>query len=128
MDAPVELDILRVLLEAGEENLATLLNTLTAPAGEDGADGRVSLARVDRALDALERQGYVAFYWYASGWEALSPAERDLVLPLAGNVVLDPTSGGWRAVREQPDREGPIVVLTDRGEAHARRALRGDAG
>jgi hypothetical protein len=119
MDAPVELEILRVLLEAGEENLPTLLNSVRAADAPDAL-----LARVDRALDTLERQGCVAFYWYASGWVALAAAERGLVLPLADNVVFDPASGGWRAAREQPDREGPIVVLTGRGEARARRTLR----
>ena len=122
MEPPLQVEILRILLEAGEENLPTILNTLlvqhpaTAP--------EMLLADVADALERIERQSYAQLARYDDSWIALTPEERQLLPPLTKSVVWHPATGRWRWNSDVAGRERPTVVLTEEGREHIRGVLR----
>ncbi len=124
MERPLQLEILHMLLEAGEENLPTILNTLLVRRPDTAPE--VLLADVSDALEAIERQSYAELARYEDGWVTLTPEERQLVLPLAKSVEWHPAAGRWRWAGAPP--ACPVVVLTDKGKEHIRRVLRTTTG
>ena len=122
MESSLKLEILRLLLEAGEENLPTILNTVLVQHSSEPPD--VLLASVGEALEAIEKQSYTELAWYKDGWIALIPEERQLVLPLANSVAWDPATNQWRWKEEELGPERPIVILTSKGEDYIRSVLR----
>ena len=122
MSSPLEIEILHILLEAGEENLPTVLNTVLV---QHLAEPREALlARVEKALESLERQSYTELNWYKDGWVPLTAEQRRKVLPLANSVEWNTDAKRWHWKEEELGPERPIVTLTDKGEQYIRSVLR----
>ena len=122
MSQPLENEIMRILLEAGEENLPTVMNTLRE--GHTDAPPETLLAEAEASLQALERQGYIELCWYREGWVPLTTEERRKILPLVQSLVWNSATGHWQWNEAELGRERPLAVLTDAGQRHIRGVLR----
>jgi DNA-binding PadR family transcriptional regulator len=125
MDNTLGFQILRLLLEAGEENVPTILNTLLVQHVSEPPE--IFLQTIGAILKSAEEDGYVQFTWYRDGWVPLTPKERHMVLPPLDSVAWDPAAKRWRWKEEELGPERPIVILTDKGEQYVRRQLRAEA-
>jgi len=126
VERSLELEILHILLEAGEENLPTILNALLVRHPDTAPE--VLLVDVSDALQAIERQSFAQYARYEDGWVALTPEERQLVLPLVKSVVWQPAAGRWRWKKDVARPDFPVVILTDRGKEHIHHVLRAAPG
>jgi hypothetical protein len=121
MTPPLQQELLGLLLEAGEETVPTLFNTVLVRHPELSREAVAD--EVGEAMAALEQQAYVALSWYRDRWVDLTPEEHQRQVPLAlglrWNDALE--RWVWDEVRRGPDV--PIAVLTPQGEAFARRSL-----
>jgi hypothetical protein len=121
MQKMLKLKILRMLLEAGEENLPTILNTLLVQHPSEPPD--TLLARVWERLKSMEKKSYIEFAWYRDGWVPLTPEERGLLLPPANSLVWDSATSRWCWREGRLGPEPPIVILTDDGAQYIRGRL-----
>jgi hypothetical protein len=117
----LKLEILHMLLEAGEENLPTIFNTLLVQHPSEPPD--TLLVNVWERLKSLENKGYIEFVRHRNGWVPLTPEERELVLPPANSLVWDSAVGRWRWREEQLGLEPLTVILTDDGAQYIRSRL-----
>jgi len=123
MNQSLMLEILEILLEAGEENIPTILNTLLTRHSADPPESL--LEQTAQALRELEEQGYTELAWYRDGWVPLSAAERARILPLGNGVTWNAEAKRWRWKETDPGADRPLVILTEKGERHIRSRLRG---
>lgn len=123
MSHSLETEILRVLLEAGEENLPTVLNTVLVQHHAEPPE--ILLPRVEEALDSLEKKAFTELTWYKDGcWVPLTAEERTKVLPVANSVFWNAATKRWNWNETKLGPERPIVILTEKGEQYIRKLLR----
>jgi hypothetical protein len=121
MTPPLQRELLSLLLEAGEETVPTLFNTVLVR--RPGLSREAVADEVSEAMTALEQQSYVALSWYRNGWVDLTPDERERQLPLAEGLRWNDTLERWVWDEARRGPEVPIAVLTPQGEAFARQSL-----
>jgi len=110
-----------MLLEAGEENVPTVLNTILAEHPTDNHE--TLLMCVENALKSLEKRSCVDLEWYRDGWVPLSAEERRKVLALADCVVWHEDTREWNWNEKELGPEWPIVTLTEKGEQYIEAVL-----
>jgi hypothetical protein len=116
--SPLQLQILRLLEEAGEENIPTIANTIRAEAAPDA--GPDVLGQIDAALRALHEADLVGFAYYRGdhdpAWQPLTDARLRVVFPIHRCLEWHGASGGWRWREDRCGRERVIVTLEDQGK------------
>jgi hypothetical protein len=120
MKTSLEVAILSILLEAEEENLPTIVNTLRTQYGEVPPQELLIHARL--AIDALEKQGYAKFAWYRNDWVPLSEDDRRRTVASTNGILWDQDQGRWHWNKDLGS-EMPILILTDKGKQYIRSLL-----
>jgi len=126
MAEQLEKEILAILLEAGEENLPALVNTVGVQRHSPPKDSIV--AEVGDALDDLLRKSLIELTWYDDGWVPLTDEEQRAVLPVSRSVGWDAAANVWTWNEQSAAGRRPVVVLTPAGERQIRTLLASDPG
>ncbi len=115
----VEVNVLSVLSEAAEEELATLANTVLGSAEERG-DPQV-LQVLNASLDRLRQRQLIGYAYYKDGWQDLSDDQLAPFVPIRRCLAWDDAGARWRWNAAECGQERLIVVLLEKG----RRAIAG---
>jgi hypothetical protein len=126
MSQSLTIEILEMLLEAGEENIPTILNTVLARHPSDRPEAL--LEQTGQVLQELEGQRYAELAWYRGEWVPLSAAERARIVPIRNSVTWNTEAKRWQWKEADLGADRLLVILTEEGERHIRGVLRARSG
>jgi hypothetical protein len=119
---PLQVEILKMLAEAGEENLATIFNTVLVSTA-DGAPAMIA-ADVDGALDDLLDHGLIELAQWDGEWISLPDNDSRALRPFHRSLIWVPDSGSWAWDEARFGRRRVAAVLSPAGRQRAMKLSR----
>lgn len=110
--------ILRLLSEAGEENIPTMVNTLQAEAVI--ADKAKLLSEVNSALEGLLKLRLISYAYYQEepvpDWRILSDNEVQKFSPISNCLGWNEADGFWSWREERFGKERVLVIISEQAK------------
>lgn len=113
----IQIHILKILSEADEENIPTIVNTIYTESPR--MDKERLLLQINSALEELHGMGLIAYSRYVNKgeprWVTIPEDEISSVLPLQNCLEWNDETSLWRWKAEQFGKERVVVTLEEKG-------------
>ncbi|BAZ11857.1 hypothetical protein NIES4071_36830 [Calothrix sp. NIES-4071] len=115
--APLQIHILRLLSEAGEENIPTIVNTILVESTAGSLENL--LDQVNEALQELYWRKLIVYAYYSNDvqyrWKILTSKEIQPFLPINNCLSWNQENRSWQWKEKEFGQERVYVLLQEEG-------------